>query len=408
MADNTHAPELERSVIGAVFLEPSSYYKVHGTLTPDDFYDPRYRAIYKAICEAVDDGHAIDILAVNDRLKRLGGIDAEYLIDILDSTPTSAAIRTHANIIKDHATRRKLALVGRSIQDMAKAEDLDEAIAYARDAVYSGLERPTDKVFTLDGVLSRLDFKREAIYKTGYADLDRLMGPMSGGELVIVAGRPSIGKTSFALSLARNMSTGKAGALLFSLEMSADSVGLRLAAAACKKEYSSMTEEDVAHARKVLEGVDIRIDDHSTATPSYIRAKTQEMTLTGSKPSVVVVDYLQLMTPDKRHENRNLEVASMTRALKALAKDIDRPVICLSQLSRQVEGGGKRKPALSDLRDSGAIEQDADRVLMLHQPQSDNDKCKVIEVMVGKNRNGATGCVRLVFVGTFMRFENLA
>ncbi len=430
--------EAEAAVLGAMLLEPRTVPTVIALLRPENFYLQAHRRVYQAILRLFEQNSPTDIVTVTAELQRTKELDAvggpAFLSALLDSVLTTANCEEHARIVLEKSIQRQLIQTATEIvqagfdEERSAAELLEEAEQKIFEIREAGARKRFVKVKDL------LMTEMERVYRameqrklitgveTGFHELDEMTSGLQPGELVIVAGRPSMGKTAFALNVAVNAAarTGLPVAI-FSLEMSTESLVQRLM---CSEAGVSMknlragrlTREEHSRLANVLgplSEAQLYIDDSPGLSALDIRARARRLR-SEVQLGLIVIDYLQLMEShqtNRRERNRQQEISEITRGLKAMAKELNLPVVVISQLSRAPETrGGERRPQLSDLRESGAIEQDADLVLMLYRAEFYNPDDESVrgqaEVMVAKQRNGPLGTVRLTYLGHCMRFEN--
>lgn len=435
-----HSDEAEISVLGAMLLEETAADEAMEILTQDDFHHPAHRHIFLAIISIRDQGHASDAMAVREELRKMGTLDeaggAEYLARIVDIVPTAANLKYHAKIVLDLAIKRRLITAGTEIVSEAfeSPEDADDVLNRAESRIFGLSEHRYKKSFTplsqlLHGAVNQLESlssRKETITgaPSGIVDLDNITAGFQLGDLIIVAGRPSTGKTSLCLNVAAHVAIERDLPVgIFSLEMSMEQLVMRMIATEGLVSLHDLrtgraTSEQwkrVADACDRLRRAAIYIDDSGLLSAHDMRAKARRLKQQRDI-GMVIVDYLQLMEGRTRAENRQQEIAEISRSLKALAKELNIPVMALSQLSRAPEQRtSDQRPRLSDLRESGAIEQDADLVLFLYRERASRDDQPleqaggaVTELIIGKNRNGPTGTVQVVFLEEFMRFDSLA
>jgi replicative DNA helicase len=414
--------EAEQSVLGALMLDQNAVAAVRDILLAEDFYEERHQSIFRACVELHDRGEAIDVITLRNQLERhqalarSGGID--YLSDLSNAVPTAASVRHYADIVIEHATRRRLVRVGQEIADIGLDETLraDQATDLAEQRVFAVAQqrRGDDAVHIaplLHDTWSQLEQalgERKIVtgVATNFSDLDKKTQGLQPGELVILAARPSVGKTSFALNIARN-SAVLAGepTVIFSLEMSREALVQRLLCSEAHVDSfllrtGQARPEDfqkIAKALDKLHRADIWIDDTPGLSIAQLRARARRMKAQYAI-KLIIVDYLQLMHGG-RQESRVQEVSDISAGLKGIAKELQLPVLALSQLSRESERRQDRTPQLSDLRDSGSIEQDADVVLFLFRPgMHDRERdASETKLLVAKNRNGPIGDIDLIF-----------
>ncbi len=429
--------EMEQSILGAILQNNEAIIRLADTLQEEDFYHDAHRLLYRAMLDLFQDNIPIDVLSVNEWLKKKDRVDAiggpAYLAELVELVPTAAHVDYHARVVREKSILR--ALIHTATNIVLECHEGDEDVGMLLDrAERSILEisqgKATARFSKLHAVLQdsfrqleKLAERKDPItgLPTGFNDLDRQTAGLQPSDLIIIAGRPSMGKTTLALNIASYaaMQTGKPIAI-FSLEMSKEQLALRMLCAEARVDSAKLRTgflsgdnwKSLTDAAGDLSNRDnIYIDDTPMQTALDIRAKARRLRSEQGELGLVIVDYLQLMQGRSRAENRQQEISDITRALKALARELNVPVVALSQLSRAVEQRKPAKPQLSDLRESGAIEQDADVVAMLYRDEvydEDTDERGVAEVNIAKHRNGPTGTLRLAFRGEFTRFDNLA
>ena len=430
--------DAERSVLGAILLDNHALNAAIEKLRPDDFFLDQHRRIFIYMIELAESQQAIDLVTLSDHLHRKGELEAAggaaYISQLMDGVPRVSNLEHYARIIKEKSVLRSLIHATHAIQQTA-LEGEDDADAILDRAESSIFEIAEDRIRT--GLVSMKDVVHENIEKlekvitegkrisglaTGYSDLDNLLSGLQPSELIILAARPSVGKTALALNIAENTSVHQSAAVaVFSLEMSKESLLMRLLASmaqvdAHKFRTGHLSREDWKHMTVTLAQLSeapLWIDDSGSTTVTEIGAKARRL-MRDRGLSLVIIDYLQLIAARGRFSNRNEEVSSITRGLKALAKELKVPVLVLSQLTRAPERE-IRSPQLSDLRESGAIEQDADVVIFIHRPHLFKKKGEVTdeeraqtEVIIAKQRNGPVDKLPFVFRGKFTRFEQAA
>ena len=429
--------EMEQSILGAILQNNEAIIRLADTLQEEDFYHDAHRLLYRAMLDLFQENIPIDVLSVNEWLKKKDRQDAiggpAYLAELVELVPTAAHVDYHARVVREKSILR--ALIHTATNIVLECHEGDEDVGMLLDrAERSILEisqgKATAGFSKLHAVLQdsfrqleKLSERKDPItgLPTGFNDLDRQTAGLQPSDLIIIAGRPSMGKTTLALNIASHaaMQTGKPIAI-FSLEMSKEQLALRMLCAEARVDSAKLRTgflsgdnwKSLTDAAGDLSNRDnIYIDDTPMQTALDIRAKARRLRSEQGDLGLVIVDYLQLMQGRSRAENRQQEISDITRALKALARELSVPVVALSQLSRAVEQRKPAKPQLSDLRESGAIEQDADVVAMLYRDEvydEDTDERGVAEVNIAKHRNGPTGTLRLAFRGEFTRFDNLA
>lgn len=427
--------EAETSVLGAVLLENEALNRVLEILKEDDFYRNAHRRIFSAILHLYEHSEPVDLITLSEVLKTRGELDdvggVEYLNSLVNAVPTAANISYYAKIIKEKAVLRKLINRATEIvsQSYSNSGDVDEFIDQAERTIFEISEdrvRPSfypikDLIKSSFKTIERLYEKRQLItgVPTGFQRLDELTSGFQPSDLIIIAGRPSMGKTALALNIAQNASVQAAiPAAIFSLEMSKEQLALRMLCSEAKVDAHRLrggflSEADwpkLTRAAGSLSEAPLFIDDTPGLSALEMRAKTRRLKIEHNL-GLVIVDYLQLMRGRASADSREQEISDISRSLKALAKELAIPVIALSQLNRRVEERGDKRPQLSDLRESGAIEQDADVILFLYREEvynkSEENRGKA-ELIIGKQRNGPTDKVDLAFLDKYTRFENLS
>jgi replicative DNA helicase len=428
-----HNREAEEAVLGAILINPEVYYDVAHFLSPDDFFLHRHRWIWESFTRLHDQRLPIDVLTVTDELERVAKLaDAggpAYLATLIHNVPTSLHAVAYGHIVEETATRRRLLEAANQIARLAYQSEtsVEEVVNEAEKAVFGVSEhRLTHELQPIRQVLSeyydRIDYlarHRDQMLgvPTGFIDLDRLLGGMQPSDLLIIAGRPGQGKSGFCLTAARNASQlYKKHVAVFSLEMSNEQLVQRLLAQETGIDSQRLRLADVrddewplfTQAVSTMSDTRIYLDDTPAITPLQLRTKCRRLHMEVGL-DLVIVDYLQLMTGDTRTENRVQEVSYISRNLKVLARELNLPVLAAAQLSRAVEQRADKRPVLSDLRESGSLEQDADVVMFIYRPdqyETDTLKQNLAEIIVAKHRNGPVGSVELVFLRNLAKFEN--
>ncbi len=436
-----HSVEAEQSVLGGLLLENSAWERIADLITEQDFYRHDHRLIYRHITKLLDGSKPADVVTVSESLENsnelttVGGL--AYLGALAQNTPSAANIRRYAEIVRDRAILRGLVEVGTAIADSAynpsgrsAAELLDEAegkVFKIAEAGARGKQGFMELQPLLTQVVERIDmlFQRDnpsdiTGIPTGFVDLDRMTSGLQPGELVIVAGRPSMGKTAFSLNIAENVALDSGlPVAVFSMEMSGTQLVMRMMGSVGKldqhKVRTGRLQDDdwqrLTYAVGKLNDAPLYIDESAALTALDLRARARRLHRQCGKLGLIVIDYLQLMSGSSQGENRATEISEISRSLKALAKELDVPVVALSQLNRSLEQRPNKRPVMSDLRESGAIEQDADVILFIYRDEVYNPETPekgISEIIIGKQRNGPIGTVRLAFQGEYTRFENLA
>lgn len=425
----------EQALLGSVLIDPESIRNIADTVSDTDFYVAEHRQIFAAMLRLFSTSNQIDVVTLIDDLVRDGVYDKSggegYIRMLIDGVPSALNIRDYARIVKEKSLLRRLVEAGEDIAERAYSEqdDVGDLLDYAGNKIYSIAQGRDERTFiSIERVLLQVyehlhqlqtDPEASQGTKTGFSDLDEVLAGMGNSDLILVGGRPGMGKTSFAMNIATNVaaSTGKA-VCIFSLEMSGEQLVNRMLSSEALVDSRSLrsgelSAEDwprLADAAARLSGCDILVDDSTGITPTAMKAKLRRVKNLG----LVVIDYLQLMQSGKDIENRVQEVGDISRNLKVMAKDLGVPVICCAQLSRGPESRTSKKPMLSDLRDSGAIEQDADIVMFLYRDEYYKDQdgsaapeANTAEVIVAKNRHGSTDTVKMGWIGRFTKFRTL-
>lgn len=431
--------EAEMSVLGGMFIDVDAVVKAIEVIDDSMFYREGHRRLYRAMVRLWEQGEVIDAVTLSEELKSSGDYDsiggAPYLAQLLDAVPTSANVEYHAKIVREKALLRRL---------IEAATSIIQATYEAGGEVEALLDEAEQKIFQIAQTHDRKGFVwiKELLWPameqiellsqnssaitgvpTGFADLDEKTAGFQKGDLVIVAARPSMGKTALTLNIAQHAAIGAHRSVaFFSLEMSKEALVQRMLTSEARVDASRvrtgrLRDDDyprLAQAAGLLNTAPIYIDDTAGISILEMRAKARRLKSDRPDLAMVIVDYLQLMQGNGRTENRQQEVSEISRGLKALAKELDIPVVALSQLSRAVESRPDKRPMMSDLRESGALEQDADVIMFLYRPEyyhgpTDKDGNSLegrAELIVGKQRNGATGTIQLMFHKEFTRFES--
>ena len=440
-----HSYDAEQSVLGAALQNAYAADEAAETLQKEDFYDRYHAEVFSAVAELAQAGTPVDLVTVSEALKRRGMLDAvggvRFLAELVTAVPAPSSIRHYADIVREHSTRRRLIETAGNIisQSFAGEDDAAAVLDYAeREILEIGRSGQKEDYTHISSVVDNNIIRMEELSKlgagdltgltTGFIDLDRLTLGLQASDLIILAARPGGGKTSLALNIALNAAIkAQAVVLVFSLEMSKASLGQRLLSVHSMVEHTLIRNgqaiKDTAKASRIgeaaqeLAGTKIVIDDTSSISIGEIKNKCRRLKSKEGKLDLVVVDYLQLMDfggsgkASSRPENRQQEIATLTRMLKQLARDIDCPVLVLSQLSRAVEQRGSHVPVLADLRESGAIEQDADIVMFIYQEANKDDGegpdvNLTRKLFVAKHRNGETGSITLRWMGEYTKFSH--
>jgi replicative DNA helicase len=430
-----HSREAEEAVVGAVLINPEVYYDVAQFLSADDFYIHRHRWIWEAFTRLHEQRIPIDLLTLSEELDKVGQLaeigGPAYLTALVNQVPSSLNAESYGRIVEGHAIRRKMINAANQIAALAYNEKnvVDMVMDEAEKAVFNVSERRLrHDLQPISSVLSDYYDRIDELAKrpdeffgvpTGFIDLDRLLSGLQPSDLLIIAGRPGQGKTGFLLTIAKNAAlTHKKKVAIFSLEMSNEQVVQRLIAQETgidsqRLRSGKLTEEEwplFTHAIEVFSDTKIFLDDTPAITPLQLRTKCRRLHMEYGL-DLILVDYLQLMGGETRNDNRVQEVSYISRNLKVLARELNVPVLAAAQLSRAVEQRADKHPVLSDLRESGSLEQDSDIVMFIYRPdqyEKDTVKQNVAEIIVAKHRNGPVGSVELIFRNTLAKFENAA
>ena len=430
-----HSIEAERSVLGGLMLDDDAWDAIAGILSAEDFYRGDHRIIYRCMHQLVEQNNPLDIITISEsldavnELENVGGL--AYISDLADGTPTASNIKAYADIVQERATVRKLIAAAHDIADSGfnpQGRDSATLIDQAESKVFKiGDERPNrggpqairpllakaveriDELFQSKGALTGVS--------TGFRDIDDITSGLQDSDLIIVAGRPSMGKTSLMMNMAESavISEGKP-VLIFSMEMPADSLILRMLSSLGRIDQSKIRsgqlgDDDwprLTSAVTLLNDKPLFVDDTPALTPNEIRARARRVAREFGSLGMIVVDYLQLMEVSGTPENRAGEISEISRSLKAIAKEFNCPLVAGSQLNRSLEQRPDKRPIMSDLRESGAIEQDADLIMAIYRDEVYHEEAEkgVAEIIILKQRNGPIGKRRLTFVGQYTKFED--
>ncbi|AEM74303.1 replicative DNA helicase [Caldicellulosiruptor acetigenus] len=427
--------EAEEAVVGAMLLSREVISDVAEILTEEDFATPQLKEIFAAIMDLFEEGKPVDVITVAERLRERGTFDAvggsEYLTSLVINTPTTANATYYAKIVEEKSLLRKLINSSMKIIEKCKSqtERVEDIVDFAEKTIFNVISHKNSKDFShLKEILIETYNKIEELYlrkshiigvPTGFAEFDRMTAGLQPSDLILIAARPAMGKTSFALNIVQHAAL-RAGVpvAIFSLEMSKEQLVTRMICSEAmidshKLRTGNLEDEEwkkFAKALALLSNAPIYIDDTPAITVSEMRAKCRRLKLKEKGLGLVMVDYLQLMTARGRFESKQQEIAEISRSLKALARELNVPVLALSQLSRAPETRADHRPILSDLRESGAIEQDADIVAFLYRDEyynPDTDKKHIAELIIAKHRNGPTGTIELLFLDKHTKFKDL-
>jgi replicative DNA helicase len=436
-----HSLEAEQSVLGGLMLDNDAADKIGDVVTAEAFYSEAHRIVYRQIVQLIADGKPADVvtaseaLASTQKLDYVGGL--AYLGALAQNVPTAANIRHYANIVRERSILRQLASTATEIAESAfnplgrnAKSVLDEAVAKILHIAEQG-SRGAQNFQIIGKLLANVVERIETLYNrddpsdvtgvpTGFADLDRMTSGFQPGDLVVVAGRPSMGKTALALNIGENvaLNTGMPVAV-FSMEMGASQLAMRLIGSVGRLDQHKLRTgrlqpddwDKLSGALGRLNEAPILIDETPALNAIEVRSRARRLMKQYGKLGLVIVDYLQLMQASTQGENRATEISEISRAMKSLAKELQVPVVALSQLNRSLEQRPNKRPVMSDLRESGAIEQDADVILFIYRDEVYNAETQekgAAEIIISKQRNGPIGTVFLTFLGEFTRFENRA
>jgi replicative DNA helicase len=432
-----HSVEAEQSLLGGVMLNPSAWDQIADVVVSDDFYRADHKLIFGAIGALNERDQPPDALTVSELLDRQGQLAAAgglpYLSQLVRDVPSAANVRAYARIVRERAMLRQLIEIGNSIAGSAYDEEgrsVTELVDLAEQRVFDIADRGQrrgsgfialkeilpDTIDRLD-VLSNTEGDITGI-PTGFGEMDNKTAGLQRGDLIIVAGRPSMGKTTLAMNIAENAAIAhRVPTAIFSMEMSAEQLSFRMIGSIGRVNQShlrtgNLTDEDwsrIDSAVSIMSDAPLYIDDSPALSPTEVRARARRLKREHDL-GLIVIDYLQLMQVAGTKENRATEISEISRSLKALAKELKVPVVALSQLNRSVEQRTDKKPVMSDLRESGAIEQDADLIVFIYREEvyePDTPRRGVADIIIGKQRNGPIGEFHLTFLGEFTKFENL-
>ena len=429
-----HSTEAEQSVIGSMIMDRDAIMAATEVINGADFYDQQYMILFDTMVELLNEGKPVDLITLQDRLKEKDVpaqvSSLEFIRDLVAAVPTSANVRYYAQIVRDKAVLRKLI---KSAEETANEcyldkENLDSIIEKAEKSVFNIVQNRGSKEFTdiKDVVLRSIDSIEAAAKNqgsvtgiaTGFYDLDYKTAGLQPSDLILIAARPSMGKTALALNIAEFVALkSNVTTAVFSLEMSQDQLVKRILSMNSKVDSQAIRTGNLSNddwtslmeSARVIGNSNLVIDDTSSISVSEMRSKCRKLKMEKNL-GLIIIDYLQLMSGSRRSESRQQEISEISRSLKSLAREINVPVVALSQLSRAVESRPDKRPMLSDLRESGAIEQDADVVMFIYRDDyynHDTEEPGVSEVIIGKQRNGPVGTVKLAWLAQFTKFANL-
>lgn len=431
--------EAEQSILGGLMLDNEKWDYVSEHVNVADFFSRSHRAIFNEMQNLLEQNKPIDLITLSESLEIQGKLDGiggfAYLAEIAKNTPSVENINAYADIVRERAVIREMISAANKIADAGynpQGRNSEELLDLAESQIFKIAESRANKNEGPKGIqeiLSKTVEKIEKLYKkphngitgisTGYQDLDKKTAGLQNSDLIIIAARPSMGKTTFAMNLCEHAAmTEKKPVLIFSLEMPVTQIMMRMLASLSRVDQTKirtgkLNDEDWARISStigiLIEKKNMYIDDSARLTPIEMRSRARRIYKENNGLSLIMIDYLQLMNVPSISDNRTLEIAEISRSLKSLAKELQVPVIALSQLNRSLEQRGDKKPVNSDLRESGSIEQDADLILFIYRDEvyNENSELKgVAEIIIGKQRNGPIGTIRLTFNGQWSRFDN--
>jgi replicative DNA helicase len=434
-----HSIEAEQSVLGGLLLDNSAWDKIADFVSPEDFYRYDHRLIFQHIARLISGSRPADVITVFESLssankaEEVGGLS--YLNALAQNTPSAANIRRYAEIVRDRGILRKLISVSDEISGSAfnpQGKEVKQMLDEAESKIFAIAEegsRGTQGFQEIQPLLTQVVERIDELYNrenpnditgvpTGFVDLDRMTSGLQPGDLIIVAGRPSMGKTAFSVNIGEHVSTDSGlPVAIFSMEMGGSQLAMRMLGSVGRLDQhrlrtGRLNDEDwprLTHAIQKMNDAQIFIDETPALTSIELRARSRRLARQCGKLGLIIVDYLQLMSANAPGENRATEISEISRNLKGLAKELNCPVIALSQLNRSLEQRPNKRPVMSDLRESGAIEQDADLILFIYRDEvynPDSPEKGMAEIIIGKQRNGPIGSVRMTFLGQYTKFEN--
>ncbi len=434
-----HSIEAEQSVIGGLLRDNAAWDRIADFMHADDFYRYDHRIIFEQLIRLINAGKPADVITVYEALNTLGKSEEvgglQYLNAMAQNTPSAANIRRYGEIVRDRGVLRKLITVADEISGNAfnpQGKEVKEMLDEAESKIFAIAEQgargaqgwiPVQPLLTqvverIDELYSRDNQSEITGVPTGFIDLDRMTSGLQPGDLVIVAGRPSMGKTAFSLNIGENVAI-EAGlpVAVFSMEMGGTQLAMRMLGSVGQLDQhrlrtGRLNDEDwprLTHAIQKMNDAQLYIDETAGLNPIELRARARRLSRQCGKLGLIIIDYLQLMTGSKAGDNRTAEISEISRSLKGLAKELHCPVIALSQLNRSLEQRPNKRPVMSDLRESGAIEQDADVIIFLYRDEvynPDSPDKGTAEIIIGKQRNGPIGAIRLTWIGQYTKFGN--
>ncbi|MEO8935254.1 MAG: replicative DNA helicase [Burkholderiaceae bacterium] len=436
-----HSIEAEQSVLGGLLLDNAAWDKIADHLRGDDFYRHDHHLIYQAIARLIDQGRPADVITVFDALTSSGKIDEVgglvYINALAQNTPSAANIRRYAEIVRGRSVMRRLVTVSDEIAESAfspNGRETDQILDEAESKIFAIAEegaRGSQGFVELQPLLAKVVERIDELYHrdnpsditgvpTGFADLDGKTSGLQPGDLIIVAGRPSMGKTAFSLNIGEHVAIDQGlPVAVFSMEMGGSQLAMRMLGSVGRLDQhkvrtGQLGDDDwprLTSAIAKMQDAQLFIDETPALNSLELRARARRLAKQCGKLGLIIIDYIQLMSASSSGENRATEISEISRSLKALAKELQCPVIALSQLNRSLEQRPNKRPVMSDLRESGAIEQDADVILFIYRDEvynPDSPDKGTAEIIIGKQRNGPIGSVQLAFHGQFTKFDNLA
>lgn len=436
-----HSLESEQSVVGGLLLDNQAWDKIGDVIRADDFYRYDHRVIFEHIAKLIDGSKPADVITVYESLQSSGKAEdvggLAYLNTLATNTPSAANIRRYAEIVRDRAVLRRLITISDDIATSAlnpQGKDTKTILDEAESKIFKIAEdgaRGAGGFQDLQPVLSKVVERIDELYhrdstsditgiSTGFVDLDSKTSGLQPGDLIIVAGRPSMGKTAFSLNIGEHVAVEEGHAVaVFSMEMGATQLAMRLLGSVGRLDQhrlrtGRLTDEDwprLTYAVEKMQNAQLFIDETPALSSMEVRARCRRLARQCGQLGLVIIDYLQLMGSSSPGENRATEISEISRSLKGLAKELNCPVIALSQLNRSLEQRPNKRPVMSDLRESGAIEQDADVILFIYRDEvynPDSPDKGTAEIIIGKQRNGPIGAIRVTFLGMYTKFENYA
>ncbi len=432
-----HSIQAEQSVLGGLMLENDAWDKIADRINEDDFYRREHQLIFRAIGELAERNSPFDVVTLSEELERSEALNNSgglaYLGSLAKDTPSAANIQAYADIVREHSVIRQLIRVGTDIADRGlRPEGRDSAtlLDQAEQQVFDIADRKSRGVGGFDSIKSLMNRAVERVEKlfqqddpitglgSGFPDFDQMTSGLQPSDLIIVAGRPSMGKTAFAMNMAEHVAIhDQVPVAVFSMEMPGEALAMRMISSLGRvdqhKVRTGKLEDDewprLTSAVSILEKAPLFIDDSPALSPVEIRAKARRLKREHGDLGLIVVDYLQLMQAPGSTENRTTEISAISRSLKALAKELNVPVVALSQLNRSLEQRNDKRPVMSDLRESGAIEQDADLIVFIYRDEvyhPETAEAGKAEIIIAKQRNGPIGRVNMTFLGRYTKFES--